>query len=162
MPREHHAMQLLVDAAVYVGHWSCACRALVRSALVKIPRDWADEIDHQVQNAAANHERDDVIPALKAKQFTYFMYGVLCYGGSDSLSADDITNMCELQVLAHHSRVFADGRSVLDKGHSSLEVRSLNVMAKRSHQIDKEGRRHPEFITAAVKLVLDITPSHLS
>ena len=161
-PREHEAMQLLVDVAVYVSHWNGACKALVRSSLVKIPREWARDVDHQVLEAAANHLGEEAISALKAKQCLYFMYGVLCYDGSDSLSARDIANMCEMQMLAHNRRVFREGRTGLVKEVSSLEVRCLSVMARRSYQIAQEGRRNPEFITAAVKLVLDSTPSKLS
>ena len=160
-PREHLAMQLLVDMAVYVSHWNAACKALVRSSLVKIPREWAYDIDHQVQEAEANHLGEDTTVSLKAKQCLYFTYGVLCYGGSDPLSAEDIANMCELQVLAHNRRSFAQGGSELGKGNSSLEVQSLNVMAKRSHEIEHAGRSNPGFITAAVKLVLDGIPSNL-
>lgn len=155
-------MQFLVDAAVYVSHWNNACKALVRSSLVKIPREWAYDVDHQVQEAAANHLGEEVISALKAKQCMYFMYGVLCYGGSDPLSADDVANMCEMQILAHNCRVFAQGSAGIDKDTSSLEVRCLNVLAKRSSHVAQEGRRNPEFITAAVRLVLDDTPSDLS
>ena len=161
-PREHEAMKLLVDAAVYVSHWNGACKALARSSLAEIPRNWACDVDRQVQQATANHPEDDVITALKAKQCLHFMYGVLCYGGSDPLSARDIANMCEMQILAHNRRVFAEGVSEPDTGGSSLEARCLNVLAKRSSQVDQEGRRNPAFITAAVKLVLDGTPSHLS
>ena len=161
-PREHLAMQLLVDVAVYVSHWNGACTALVRSTLVKIPREWACDIEHQVHEAAANHIGEEVIPALKAKQCTYFMYGVLCYGGSDQLSIGDIANLCELQVLAQNRQLFATAGSGPDDGSSSLEVQSLNVMANRSFQIARAGRSNPEFITAAVKLVLDDIPPCVS
>eukprot|EP00903_Cladosiphon_okamuranus_P011180 g10551.t1 len=155
-------MQLLVDAAVYVSHWNDACKAVVRSSMAKIPREWASDVEHQVQEAEANDLGKEVISGLKAKQCVQFMYGVLCYDGSDSLSVRDIANMCEMQILAHNRRVFAEDRAGLDMESSSLEVRCLNVLAKRSTQVDRAGRSNPEFITAAVKLVLDGTPSNLS
>eukprot|EP00752_Nemacystus_decipiens_P003638 g3353.t1 len=158
-PREHEAVLLLADMAVYVSHWNDECKNLVRSCLVKVPQEWARDLDDQVQDAAANRLGEEVIPALRAKQCTFHMYGVLCYGGSDDLSTGDIANMCKLQMLAHNRELYAGGVAGLDKGNLSLKVRSLNVMARRSSQIAQLGKSDPSFITAAVKLVLgDIPP----
>lgn len=71
-------MQLLVDMAVYVGHWNGSCQDLVRSQLVAIPRKGALDIYRQVDEAEANQLGDAVVSSLIAKQCVYFMYGVLC------------------------------------------------------------------------------------
>ncbi|CAM9957051.1 unnamed protein product, partial [Ectocarpus sp. 4 AP-2014] len=161
-PRQHRTMQLLVDMAVYVGHWNGNCQDLVRSKLVAIPRKWAIDIYRQADEAEANQLGDAVVSSLIAKQYLYFMYGVLCYGGSASLSAADTAQLCELQILAHNRRLFAEGWIELEAESSALQVRCLNVLAKRSGDITQEARINPGFLTTAIRLVLKDAPTQLA
>ncbi|CAM9708595.1 unnamed protein product, partial [Scytosiphon promiscuus] len=159
-PREHRAMQLLVAMAVYVGEWHEECKSLVRSSLLAVPRKWAADIEHQLEEAAAKHLDEAAVSCLKAKQCMCYMYGVLCFGGSAALSAKDIAVLCEVHILAHRSRVFLEDEGL--RGESaSLQVRCLGVMASRIGEILLQVRVDSRFITAAVRLVLDHTPPHL-
>ncbi|CAM9896127.1 unnamed protein product, partial [Ectocarpus fasciculatus] len=161
-PRQHRTMQLLVDMAVYVGQWNGKCQDLVRSKLVAIPRKWALDIYRQVDEAEANQLGEAVVSSLIAKQCVYVMYGVLCYGGSASLSAADTAQLCELQILAHNRRLFAEGWIELEAESSALRVRCLNVLAKRSSEIAQAARMDPGFLTTAIRLVLKDAPTQLA
>ncbi|CAM9452387.1 unnamed protein product [Ectocarpus fasciculatus] len=160
-PREYRAMQLLVDMAVYLGDWHDESKSLVRSLLVDISRKWAIDLDHQLQEAAANHPHERNISSMKAKQCMYYMYGVLCFGGSAPLSASDAANLCELHILAHNRRVFTED-CALDEENSSLWIRCLDVVAGRVREIVHRARINPALITSAIRPVLDETPEQLS
>ncbi|CAN0010396.1 unnamed protein product, partial [Hapterophycus canaliculatus] len=158
-PREHLAMQLLVTMAVYVGDWHEGCTSLVRGRMVEIPRKWALDIDHQLQEAS--HTDCAIISSLKAKQCMCYMYGVLCFDGSIALSGNDVSNLCQLHVLAHNSCVFTEDEE-LEKERSSLQARCLEVMAMRVRQIVQQAEVDPAFITAAIRCVLEHAPVELS
>ncbi|CAN0036131.1 unnamed protein product, partial [Scytosiphon promiscuus] len=159
-PREHRAMQLIVKMAVYVGEWDEECKSLVRSSLVEVPRKWAADIEDQLEEAAAKHLDEAAVSCLKAKQCMCFMYSVLCFGGSAALSADDIALLCEVHILAHRSRVFLEDER-LQGEITSLQRQCQRVMASRVGEILLQVRLDSRFITAAVRLVLDHTPSQL-
>lgn len=159
-PREHHMMPLLVDMAVYVGDWHDGCKSLVRSHLVQVPQEWAADVDHQVEECDAKQLEGRVIPSLRAKQGMYFMYGVLCFGGSAALSANDAATLCRLHILANNCRAFTEDKS-LEAERNSLHIRCLNVVARRVDEVVEQARIDPGFVTAAVRLVLDHTPARL-
>lgn len=146
-------MPLLVSVAVYVGDWHEGCKSLARSQLVQIPQTWAAEINKQLEDGAAKQLEGSGTSSL-AKQCMYFMYGVLCFGGSAALSANDIATLCKLHILANNCRVFTEDMftedKVLEVESSSLHTRCLNVMAGRVRQIVELARVDPIFVTAAV------------
>ena len=170
-PRDHGDLQLLVDVACYVGDWHNECKLLVRSHIAKIPWDWAIDVGNQIveaesrrhilKEAAKNAEQDKVIGLLRAKQGIFYMYGVLCFGGSATLSAVDIARLCEFHILAHNRRIFSREED-MEKGHAHLHVRCLNVVAGRSFEIMQHARHDCAFITKAVANTLECTPSHLT
>lgn len=159
-PREHHVMPLLVDMAVYVGDWHEGCKSMVRSQLVQIPLKWAADIDDQLEKGAAKQLEGKAVTSLKAKQCMYFMYGVLCFGGSAVLSNKDTATLCQLHLLANSCRAFtADAEAEAEC--AALHIKCLNVVAGRVHSVVAQAQIDPGFITAAVRLVLDHTPTQL-
>ncbi|CAM9964866.1 unnamed protein product, partial [Scytosiphon promiscuus] len=158
-PREHLAMQLVVIMAVYVGDWHRECRVLARSRLVEISRQWALGIDNQLQEAT--HTVGAAISSLKAKQCLFYMYGILCFDGSAALSATDVSNLCELSALAYQCRVFTEDKE-LAKESSALQVRCVQVVATRIHEIVEQAEADPSFITTVVRCVLEDAPEDLS
>lgn len=160
-PREYLALQLLVNISCYVGDWHDECRLFVRSAIVRMPPKWSDDLARQIAGATAGQVEKNVIPALKAKQCMYYLCGVLCFGGSAALSAADIACLCKLQILAHHGRMFSKNKK-LEEEIAPLLVQCLNVLSGRSFEIIQQASKAPTFITAAVRHVLEGTPEHLS
>ena len=170
-PRDHGDLQLLVDVACYVGDWHNECKLLVRSHIAKIPWDWAIDVGNQIieaesrrhilKEAAENAEQDKVVDLLRAKQGIFYMYGVLCFGGSATLSAVDIARLCEFHILAHNRRTFSRDED-MEEGRAHLHVRCINVVAGRSFEIMQHARQDCTFITKAVANTLECTPSHLT
>ena len=169
-PRDHGDLQLLVDVACYVGDWHNECKLLVRSHIANIPWDWAIDVGNQIIEAesrrhipketAKNVEQDKVVGLLRAKQGIFYMYGVLCFGGSATLSAVDIARLCEFHILAHNRRIFLRDED-MEEGRAHLHVRCINVVAGRSFEIMQHARHDCTFITKAVANTLECTPSHL-
>ena len=160
-PREHEALPLLADMAAYVGDWHPGCKSLVRSSLVQTPQTWAADLAQQLENAVAEQLEPEIISMLQAKQSMCFMYGVLCFGGSAALSAADVATLCELQILAHNRCVFTE-KQELRVERSALLTSCQDVMAGRSREIVHHATRDAEFITSAVRRVIQEVPMKLS
>ena len=160
-----------MDVACYVGDWYNECKLFVRSHIAKIAWNWAIDVDNQiaeaearrniVEEAAETTQQDKVVSLLKAKQCTFYMYGVLCFGGSATLSAADIARLCEFHILAHNRRIFSQEES-MEEDWAHLHVRCLNVMAGRRSELMRHARHNYTFITKVVTNTLECTPSHLT
>ena len=170
-PRDHGDLQLLVDVACYVGDWHNECKLLVRSHIAKIPWGWAIDVGNQIieaesrrhilKESSKNAEQDKVVDLLRAKQGIFYMYGVLCFGGSATLSAVDIARLCEFHILAHNRRIFSRDED-MEESRAHLHVRCLNVVAGRSFEVMQHARNDCNFITKAVANILEGTPSNLT
>ena len=154
-----------------MGDWHNECKLFVRSHIANIPWDWAIDVGNQIieaesrrhilKEAAKNAEQDEVVDLLRAKQGIFYMYGVLCFGGSATLSAVDVARRCEFHILAHNRRIFSQGED-MEEGRAHLHVRCLNFVAGRSFEIMQHARHDCAFITKAVANTLECTPSHLT
>lgn len=65
-PREHRAVQVLAAIGCYVSEWHDKGQVLVRPRLARIPRQWAADLDLQVEEAYSTQAESSVVERSNA------------------------------------------------------------------------------------------------
>ncbi|CAN0504845.1 unnamed protein product, partial [Discosporangium mesarthrocarpum] len=112
-PRDHETLEIVAQMVVFVADWHEPARTVARARLADTPRVWAAKMWAE---STGGRQLAGTQASVKAKSCLFYMYGILCFGGSAPLSREDVRKVCELRVMAHHRQVF-EGSSEL---HSTL------------------------------------------
>lgn len=153
-PREHAAALVLGEIAAHASQWHDGCRAVARK-FAQIARQWADDLEAEIAVALPKN-----VAGLCAKRCLYYMYGIVCYGAGE-LGDDGAGALCELTVLAEHSRLFGD-QTALDDQVRALTTVTQSIMARRLPEVLAAIDLDSQPLTAALRIVLEATPAHLS
>ncbi|CAM9398568.1 unnamed protein product [Choristocarpus tenellus] len=159
-PRDHKMFPILAEIAVYVAEWHTPAVSLAHETLASIPRAWTEIVAIQGDKEALGEMGEVAKASLRAKQCMFYMYSLLCYGGSVPLSDSDAQNMCELMVLANNRQLFTDDERISSE-IDALMVQCHHIMVGRSAELVNVIRHNPSILTGAVSLVLEQTPYDL-
>ncbi|CAN0412868.1 unnamed protein product, partial [Discosporangium mesarthrocarpum] len=157
-PRDHEALEIVAEMAVFVADWHEPAPASARARLADIPRVWAAQME---EGCPGGGQLVGTLAPVKAKSCLFYMYGILCFGGSTPLSLEDARKVCELRVMAHHQQVLEGSSSEPQGTLTAVAVRCNNVMAGRAAELVQMASLQPSIMTHAIRLVLEQTPAVL-
>ena len=161
--RDHEFFLTLIEVVVYVTHWSGYPNAHVddlRRMYAMISQKWAETVELDIQKTF-NYV---AISELKARQTVFYMYSLITYGGTATLSSEDIANLVKLSVLVKYGQLFEN--NCANKAlFLQLKLRCQYVLTTRIQEIAEQyfkgpGLPHSE-LTQAVKGVFKFAPATL-
>eukprot|EP00037_Helgoeca_nana_P031742 m.409107 g.409107 ORF g.409107 m.409107 type:complete len:3050 (+) comp28456_c0_seq1:346-9495(+) len=155
---DHPAILAVIDTVTYLmGFHPTAALAAVRTKCVETVRGWI-----AVREKQANDEATDPadVPALRADQCVFAMYGVLAHGGTDDLPETAVADLFGLLVEVHAGLLFAANaadQAAFDELHRRCEV----VATVRVGDVIAAIAADNALATTAVQRVLAGTPDGL-
>jgi hypothetical protein len=157
-PKNHAALQLVGELAVFVTHHLPSCREITREISV-ITLTWAATIDADVEALAIGNCTDlKSTHENRAKQFIFYCYSLLCHRSGD-LTAEDAAEIVKLTVLARNVRIFEDP-TIYDAEVRAFDIsveRAMTGLADRLH-FALSQQDFSTVLTAAVGVVVAALP----
>jgi hypothetical protein len=160
---EHAALLALLDVLSYVRAWepSSPRLAALRVRCAGIARRWSAVVEEQVASA----DDPTAVPALRAKQCMFAMYGIVAHAGSDALNIEEVTSLLRFAVQAHDGYVFQTDAAQPDspEAFAALRKRCDSVMASRAGALVDAARADDgSLLTAVLREVQPRAPDELS
>lgn len=149
-PKEHESVPICGEISSFLVHYNTEA-ALVSKSLASIAYRWSRE-----RSACVSTSDASIIAESRAQEALYLMYAMACYGIRD-IDADDAALMLKIIVLIRYLHCYCDHQDFKERLNSALIV-SQRVMAHHASQLSKLLSANKQYITDAIRLVIETAP----